>query len=52
MANEQTTQNTVTPIPHSKSFADMEGSEKAVFVGKVFVFLITGGFAFPTIFAD
>jgi hypothetical protein len=53
MSNEQqSTQNTVTPIQHSISFADMNGGQKAVFVCKVFVFLATGGFAFPTIFAD
>lgn len=53
MADEkQSTQDSVTPIQHSVSFADMDGGQKAVFVCKVFVFLITGGFAFPTIFAD
>ena len=32
-----------------KSFSDMNGGEKFVHVCKVLVFLVTFGFAFPTI---
>lgn len=35
-----------------KSFVDMEGAEKVVFLGKVVVMLVTGGFAFPNIFVE
>ena len=35
-----------------KKFAQMTGSEKIVFVGKVIVFICTFGFAFPTINHD
>ena len=53
MSNEQqTTQNSTAGKQPSVRFADMDAGQKAVFVCKVFVFLITGGFAFPTIFAD
>ena len=45
MANEQESTKSV-------AFSDMDGGQKLVFIGKVFVFLISGGFAFPTIFAD
>ena len=37
---------------HSTKFSDLDGSGKIVFVGKVLVFLISFGFAFPTIFGD
>ncbi len=30
----------------------MNGSEKLVFIGKVCVFLISGGFIYPTIWVD
>lgn len=36
----------------SKPFSQMSGSEKAQHIGKIFVFLITCGFAFPTILSD
>jgi hypothetical protein len=36
----------------SKKFKDMNGSEKLGFVGKVFVFLLTAGFAYPHILQD
>jgi hypothetical protein len=36
----------------SQKFSDMSGLEKLKFVGKVAIFLITGGFLFPTIFSD
>jgi len=52
MSNEQQTTQSSTEKQPSVSFADMDSSQKTVFVCKVFVFLISGGFAFPTIFAD
>ncbi len=36
----------------NKKFNDMNGSEKVRFVGKVFVFLLTAGFAYPHILQD
>lgn len=38
--------------PSDKKFKDMNGSEKIKFVGKVFVFLLTAGFAYPHILQD
>lgn len=35
-----------------KKFKEMDGSEKLKFVGKVFVFLLTAGFAYPHILQD
>ncbi len=37
---------------HGKKFADMSFGEKLKHIGKVCVFLVTGGFAFPTMFSD
>jgi hypothetical protein len=38
--------------PSSKKFGEMNGAEKIKFVGKVFVFLLTAGFAYPHILQD
>ena len=38
--------------PSSKKFGEMNGTEKIKFVGKVFVFLLTAGFAYPHILQD
>lgn len=35
-----------------RRFKTMSGSEKLVFIGKAFVFIITGGFVYPTIWVD
>jgi len=35
-----------------RTFAQLSGGEKISFIGKVCVFMITFGFAFPTIFSD
>ncbi|MGE5523333.1 MAG: hypothetical protein ACM3SS_06440 [Rhodospirillaceae bacterium] len=35
-----------------KSFGELDSSGKLAYVGKVLVFLVTFGFAFPTIFSD
>jgi len=53
MANEtKSTQKSAKAQEPSIAFKDMDGSQKLVFIGKVCLFLITCGFAFPTIFAD
>jgi hypothetical protein len=41
-----------TAAASSKKFKDMDGAEKVKFVGKVFVFLLTAGFAYPHILQD
>lgn len=38
--------------PSGKQFGEMDGSEKIKFVGKLFVFLLTAGFAYPHILQD
>ena len=35
-----------------KPFMQMNGGEKLLHIGKVLLFFITAGFAFPTIFND
>ena len=35
-----------------RRFADMTSRERLVFIGKAFLFLISGGFIFPTIWVD
>jgi len=35
-----------------KKFKDMNQSEKTAYVGKVFLFLLTFGFAYPSILLD
>lgn len=45
------TQDTPKPL-NDRRFADMNGSEKLVFIGKVIVFLASGGFIYPTIWVD
>jgi hypothetical protein len=37
---------------HARPFAKMTPSEKARHVGKVFLFLLTFGFAFPHVLSD
>lgn len=46
MANEQKAPST------GKTFGEMNVGEKISWLGKVFVMLITGGFAFPNIFVE
>lgn len=40
------------PPLNDRRFADMSGSEKLVFIGKAFLFLVSGGFIYPTIWVD
>lgn len=41
-----------TATEQGKPFSRLSGSQKMFFIGKVCAFVITFGFAFPTIFAD
>ena len=43
---------TATTSETSQSFFAMSFSDKLKFLGKVVVFLATGGFMFPNIFSD
>jgi hypothetical protein len=36
----------------TKPFSQMSAGEKVGHIGKVFIFFITAGFAFPTIFSE
>ena len=37
---------------NDRRFIDMTSTERLVFIGKAFVFIISGGFIFPTIWVD
>ena len=46
-------QNSKSPDAQpAKKFAQMTPSEKCKHIGKVFVFFLTLGFIFPTLFSD
>lgn len=48
-----TAQGSAAPTsPTGKRFADMTGAEKITFLGKAFIMLVTGGFAYPNIFVE
>ena len=49
--NEEVSPKSINAVP-TKPFSQMNAGEKAIYIGKVFVFFITAGFAFPTIFSD
>lgn len=51
MADTKKAPEYVAP-PTGTRFVDMSFSEKLTWMGKVFVMLITGGFAFPNIFVE
>jgi hypothetical protein len=36
----------------AKKWREMRVWEKLVFIGKAFVFVLTGGFAYPNLFSD
>ena len=38
--------------PPEKLYSQMSGREKLTFIGKAFVFFVSGGFIFPTIWID
>jgi hypothetical protein len=44
--------NTDVNVVNSKPFSAMTGAEKAKFIAKVAVFLVTFGFVFPNILVD
>lgn len=33
-------------------YKDMSGAQKAVFLAKAFVFMVSGGFVYPTLWVD
>jgi hypothetical protein len=37
---------------NDRRFVDMTSRERLVFIGKAFVFLVSGGFIYPTIWVD
>ena len=37
---------------NDRRFVDMTSRERLTFIGKAFVFIISGGFIFPTIWVD
>ena len=37
---------------NDRRFVDMTSRERLVFLGKAFVFIISGGFIYPTIWVD
>ncbi|HUP93358.1 MAG TPA: hypothetical protein VM164_00525 [Burkholderiales bacterium] len=37
---------------NDRRFVDMTSKERLVFIGKAFVFIVSGGFIFPTIWVD
>ena len=37
---------------NDRRFVDMTPKERLVFIGKAFVFIISGGFIYPTIWVD
>ena len=41
----------VSPEQPKKSFSAMTFTEKLAFLGKAVLFLVTGGFAYPTLFS-
>jgi hypothetical protein len=41
-----------TPQLDDRRFKDMGLREKLVFIGKAFVFFVSGGFIFPTLWVD
>lgn len=49
--NDKVSPKTINAVP-TKPFSQMSAGEKVVHIGKVFLFFISAGFAFPTIFSD
>lgn len=52
MADHKDTEPSVVQTDPGTPFSKMSGGEKVTWVGKVFVMLLTGGFAFPNIFVE
>ncbi|HTD90092.1 MAG TPA: hypothetical protein VK663_05485 [Burkholderiales bacterium] len=53
MADPKKTAQESAPVSLTgKPFGDMTGVEKITFIGKAFIMLCTGGFAFPNVFVE
>ena len=39
-------------VPPEKLFRDMSSQEKIAFIGKAFIFFVSGGFIYPTLWID
>jgi hypothetical protein len=52
MSNQEKAAQGSAATASRKKFRDMTQSEKAAHVGKVFLFLLTFGFAYPSILLD
>ena len=52
MSNQNQAAQGSAAAASGKKFKEMDGSEKLKFVGKVFLFLLTAGFAYPHILQD
>jgi hypothetical protein len=42
----------INKVVKRRTFSEMSGGEKLVHVGKVVAFIVSFGFAFPTLFSD
>ena len=52
MVDPQTTIPEFIAPPSGKPYTDMTSAEKMTWIGKCFIMMITGGFAFPNIFVE
>ena len=52
MKQNQTAQGSAAAVKSEPAFKDMNWLQKTVFTGKVVVFLLTLGFAYPNILSD
>ena len=52
MSDEKNLKSTDVNAVHVKQFSQMNGAEKLRHIGKVIVFFLTLGFAFPNVFSD
>lgn len=52
MADSKETQPDQINKVTSQKFSDMSGLDKLIFLGKVVVFVCSGGFMYPTLFSD
>lgn len=49
---EKAAQGSAATAGSKKKYRDMNQSEKTAYIGKVFLFLLTFGFAYPSILLD
>jgi hypothetical protein len=52
MSKEKTAAQGSAATASKKKFRNMTPAEKNAFIGKVFLFLLTFGFAYPTVLLD